>query len=712
MSKKPPKKHLWSVDVPAQAPGPLDYALSYARLGWAVLPVWSVTPEGKCRCGRSDSDPGHKVGKHPHSQLAPHGHLDATTDEQTLRDWWAADPEAGVGISLSSSGLLALDIDPRNGGDETLAKLEAEHGVLHSDCVAVTQGGGEHRLFRADPAHTYPGNLGPGLDLKHHGYVCVAPTLGPSGEYRWAEGGSPLSAGRPAQPSALPEYIRTRGRTEGQYSLTERSGVPVATAQTFDDLRSALEHISADDYTLWVNVGMALRPYGENGYRIWTEWSGKSSKFDAGAQRRKWERDLSSPHSITYRSIFRIALDSGWSGTSPPNTTTPHSPPTTVHPLSLVNNVGSGAAGCDPVEFLFDDFMSTGINVVSGAPGVGKTTLVIPLALAVAHLCPPDFPLRPEVRRNVIIVTESAAQVRQVVYSVYRWGYTGHRAEEFDLRVRVIPAQRLDAKIVAGIAEEYRAWTVDNPTASGGVYAALPLVVLDTANAVFDLENENDNAEVGRAMAYVKQSFSAFPVVIVAHTAKALGLGEADYLTPRGASAWMGDAHGVYSVFKDGDAADSPRVMKAGKVRFTPRWGELTFELVKNKETHPNVLEQPRDVWFAHAVARPLETGAREALREERKHSREEQDFEDLLQAALDLVRANPGRGQSALEQVPISQGGLRGGKEKKMRAFEHLKTDGRLREVALEKPNKRQTSTLEVDEAQVAARRGGGLSL
>jgi hypothetical protein len=123
------------------------------------------------------------------------------------------------------------------------------------------------------------------------------------------------------------------------------------------------------------------------------------------------------------------------------------------------------------------------------------------------------------VRRNVIIITESVVQVQRVIYSLYSWGYTGMSVSDFDERVRVVSAQRLDPKIVSQVAEEYKTWTVDNEKADGTWYTALPLVVFDTANAVFDLENENDNAEVGRAMAYIKQSFAAFPIIIVSHTA-------------------------------------------------------------------------------------------------------------------------------------------------------------------------------------------------
>ena len=706
MSSKTPK-HVWAVN---RQPTPLDFALAYARIGWAVLPVWSVDEHGQCRCGRPNGEKGHKPGKHPQSNLVPHGHQDATTDEDVIRDWWATDPQAGVGVSLADSGLLALDIDPRHGGWESLEAIEAEQGVLHSDCTAITQGGGEHRIFLADSEMSYPGSLGAGLDLKHHGYICVAPTLGPEGEYRWAAGRSPLSQSNPARPSPLPSLIAGKARPAVNYSLTERGGVPVATAQTFDDLRSALKHVDADDYTTWVNVGMVLKPYGENGYKIWTEWSARSDKFDAAAQRRKWERDISTPHSITYRSIFRMAIDNGWAGNEAQASATPgaaageaDSAPTS-HPLSLEHSYRSGASDVTVFEYVYDDFMSTGVNVVAGAPGVGKTTLIVPMALATAHLCPHDYALKPAVRRNVIIITESVVQVQRVIYSLYSWGYTGMSTADFDERVRVIGAQRLDPKVVAQVAEEYRTWTVDNEKADGSAYAALPLVVFDTANAVFDLENENDNAEVGRAMAYIKQAFIAFPIIIVSHTAKALGSGESDYLSPRGASAWTGDAQGVYTVFKDGDAQDAPRVLKATKVRFPVAFSELTFDLVSNKEVHKDVLGYDKELWFSHSVARPLKPGERMQLKEDIKEQKEQEQWSRICNDLLELVRRDPGKSRSYYERLPVAQGGVKCSQERKERAVESLLNDGSLERVELEVPKGRANHYLRVNEEVVNA--------
>lgn len=698
-TRKP--KHVWAVD---SAPTTLDYALAYASLGWAVLPVWSVDDHGQCRCGRPNSEKGHKAGKHPQSNLVPHGHNDATTDPEIIKEWFSTDPQAGIGISLADSGLLALDIDPQNGGLESLAALEAEHGVLYSDCTATTQGGGEHRLFRADPDAAFPSTLGAGLDLKHHGYICVAPTLGPSSAYQWEAGRSPISRSNPAEPSPLPTLIASKARQSVNYSLTEKGGAPVATAQTFDDLRSALKHVDADDYGTWVNVGLALKPYGENGYRVWTEWSARSEKFDAAAQRRKWERDFGTPHSITYRSIFRMAIEAGWTGNNPERKTDKED----LHPLSLRRSQDSGASSVTVFEYIYDDFMSTGVNVVAGAPGVGKTTLIVPMALATAHLCPVDYRLKPAVRRNVIIITESVVQVQRTIYSLHSWGCTGMSAAEFDARVRVIAAQRLDPKIVSQVAEEYATWTVDNVRADGTIFKALPLVVFDTANAVFDLENENDNAEVGRAMAYVKQEFAGFPIIIVAHAAKINGMMETDYLSPRGASAWTGDAQGVYTVFKDGDTEDSPRVLKAIKVRFPTAFPELTFDLVSNKELHKDVLGYDKEIWFSHSIARPLKSGERTQLREDRKEQREQEAFNTLCNDLVELIRRDPGRSRTYYEQLSVVQGGVKGSRDRKEKAVNSLLNEGSLVRVELAKPIGRANHYLKVDEEVWSANEKG----
>lgn len=156
----------------------LAFAKTYAERGLFVFPV--------------------KIDKAP---CTPNGFYDATTDGVQLVEWFERDPEAGVAIRTGpESGVFVIDIDPRHGGDDSLAALEAEHGPVASSAVVLTGGndGGRHYYF-AWPAgvdeikSSSARRLGPGIDVSATGHYVVAPaSLHRSGRrYRWASGEIP-----------------------------------------------------------------------------------------------------------------------------------------------------------------------------------------------------------------------------------------------------------------------------------------------------------------------------------------------------------------------------------------------------------------------------------------------------------------------------------------------------------------------------------------
>ena len=165
-------------------------ATIYARrLRWAVFPCYEIAG-GVCACG-SDCD---SPGKHPRT---PHGCLDATTDETVINGWWSQWPDAHVGVATGEvSGFDVLDIDPRHGGDESLAELEAEQGEMPATIEQLTGGGGRHLLFkhRKGVRNAAGGGLGTGLDVRGDGgYIIVAPSMHASGrEYCWEVDHHPL----------------------------------------------------------------------------------------------------------------------------------------------------------------------------------------------------------------------------------------------------------------------------------------------------------------------------------------------------------------------------------------------------------------------------------------------------------------------------------------------------------------------------------------
>jgi putative DNA primase/helicase len=191
----------------------MEAALRYAALGWSVFPVHTPTsgdPAKPCSCrgvqcsriGKhlchkndckdNDKHPCHQsvcgnAGKHPRTK---NGVLDASTEESKIRQWWGTWEDANIGVATGlGAGFFVLDIDPRKGGDRTLAYLETTHGKLPETRTAATGGGGVHYLFKYPdfPVKNSTGKLGPGLDIKGEGgAIVVAPSLHPSGKlYCW-----------------------------------------------------------------------------------------------------------------------------------------------------------------------------------------------------------------------------------------------------------------------------------------------------------------------------------------------------------------------------------------------------------------------------------------------------------------------------------------------------------------------------------------------
>ncbi len=106
--------------------------------------------------------------KEPDGTVVPHGFKSASTDPKIVRQWFR-NAHRNVGIA-PPVGVLVLDVDPRNGGDESLAKLVAEHGALPATWTVETGGGGTHYYFTCPADLTITNKTAAsGLDVEGHG---------------------------------------------------------------------------------------------------------------------------------------------------------------------------------------------------------------------------------------------------------------------------------------------------------------------------------------------------------------------------------------------------------------------------------------------------------------------------------------------------------------------------------------------------------------
>lgn len=170
-------------------------------------------------------------------------------DAEVLRRWWRRWPEANVGVVTGAvSGLVVLDVDPRNGGDGSLAALEFVHGALLPTVEVLTGGGGRHLYYR-HPGTTVAGRpVAPGLDVKGDGGLVVCPpSLHASGlRYRWAPNRAPGEI--PLAP--LPWWIGA--------AVRDRDGATRTPGRRPAPVRSAEER--AEFARLWRLLGVAIGP--------------------------------------------------------------------------------------------------------------------------------------------------------------------------------------------------------------------------------------------------------------------------------------------------------------------------------------------------------------------------------------------------------------------------------------------------------------------
>jgi hypothetical protein len=134
-------------------------ALRYVADG---LPVFPLRPRAK-------------------TPLVKGGFHAATRDPEQVWDWWSREPSANIGIPTGAvSGIDALDVDP--GGEDSLAKLETQHGPL-PDTRKVRTGRGKQLYFRHPGGliRCNAGALGNGLDFRADGgYVVASPSVHPN----------------------------------------------------------------------------------------------------------------------------------------------------------------------------------------------------------------------------------------------------------------------------------------------------------------------------------------------------------------------------------------------------------------------------------------------------------------------------------------------------------------------------------------------------
>lgn len=286
----------------------IRHRIELAKIGIPTFLTYGIDDSGECECG----DEGCKrPGKHPRGGGSDRG---ATLNPIKIRRETKTG-NANVALHCGLADLVVLDIDPRNGGWETIADLERQFGSLESAVVAETGGGGEHRYFRATEGVVYPSSLGPGIDvLSGAKYPIIPPSRHYSGtDYRWRDDCDPISFGFLLAP--LRDAVLNRFR-----DVEDEVAIPIEPIEETDEevarLRSALEFISADcPRDEWRDHLFAINATGwQIAEEIAREWSMTAPhRWSDSAFAQLWNSaDPSRPGGRTIGSIYHFAKRNGW----------------------------------------------------------------------------------------------------------------------------------------------------------------------------------------------------------------------------------------------------------------------------------------------------------------------------------------------------------------------------------------------------------------
>lgn len=463
-------------------------------------------------------------------------------------------PDAGIGIALGKlSGIVALDWDYDGGVRHLLEPL-----FPPSPCKKVgSKGYTAFYRYNGEIARRWTVGGERVLDFLSDGTQTVLPPSihpGTGQPYYWDTPEGLDSIDLDELPQIPAGTFERADRILEPYKATTSSGGSgdpgkETTAFTLDEeqiseLLEALAYIPADDYDVWVKIGMSLKTIGERGFVIWDNWSQRSSKYDRQASeglRSKWDGFKVYEAGVSYKTIFKLAISNGWAnepGEMPAAIVAPgplgnmaraaleHAirigtlPPTEgVEPLAPPEKIrtGLGVLWDDDPEFdrlVPTDWLIEGIQISDslamtyGPAGGGKTFHVLDKALHVAAGL--EFHGRPVKRGKVVYICgEGRVGIAKRVRAWKKKHDLEGQGIGFAITTAAVPF--LESNALDELAEVLRNFD-ENPI----------LIVIDTLNRNFGDGDENATKDMSAFVAALDsiRILTGACIEVVHHTGK------------------------------------------------------------------------------------------------------------------------------------------------------------------------------------------------
>lgn len=494
---------------------PTDHALALAAQGFYVFPLL----------------PGSKKPAVPAWQRV------ATRDPERIRALFRDGQNIGIATGRfgDNEALLVADVDNKAGkrGDESILTLELEGHEFPETLESRTPTGGRHLFYRV-PTAVRQGveNIGPGIDTRSAGGYVVAPgsrldnaATGDHpelGGYTFAEPARPLAEA----PAWLVEKCGVRRERDPEADkplpgVSVERAIERAIRYLREDAPEAIEGAGGDATTYRVaarvkDFGVPQAAATELLLAHWFGGCGWTPEELAGKVANAYRYGVERQGADAPEAIFAAVPVAA--------------PGARYHLVSVADVIGR-----PPPAWLVRGILpERGMAVVYGAPGSGKTFLVLDLACAIARGVAWGG-RRVHAGRAVYVGLEGHVGTRVAAY------VKGHGIEAADLAgMTIIERQMVDVRN----ADHAKALARD-------ILAALPeapaLVVVDTLNRSMPGGDENKSEDMGRAILaanYLSMELGCL-VLFVHHSGKAESAGA------RGHSSLLGAADAELAVVRD-----------------------------------------------------------------------------------------------------------------------------------------------------------------
>ncbi|MBL4665646.1 MAG: bifunctional DNA primase/polymerase [Nitrospinaceae bacterium] len=522
-----------------------EAALDYAEQGWPIFPC------------RADKTP-----------YVKHGVLEATTNLDTIEEWWDEWPRANIALDVAGAGMMVIDLDPGHDIEELKKNVG---GLPDTNLEASTPRGGRHLFYSIGEKEIISpsaSKLAPHVDVRSfNSYVLLFPSKTADGSYKWTGEGKPHF--RTDEMVRLCNTGRDKHKDRDEWIIEP---------DLQDNVALAIE---------WLKTSAKIAIEGQGGDNMAYATAAHMKSFGISKELAfdliwdHWNPRCVPPWGADEAEHLETKIENGYQyNTSPPGNVTPgyKAAKSAAMFKPVVKKVGEeghewtagrfravdrqGMKGIAPPSWLIKDFIpSEGHVLMVGAPGTFKTFLAIDIAMSIATGCGFDKTTRwPDVMESGPVLFAAGEGRSNFTSRIRAWEKTHFFGQEVNNFRLMDP--------VPNITEDLDAFIECALQASPKGYA---LTVIDTVGRAMQGANENaqEHASAFTAMVQAIQYSLGGAVLCLHHTKKD------DKTSYRGSGVFEGDADTLINVERPGKEELVSLTM--GKQKDAPEWEKPRF---------------------------------------------------------------------------------------------------------------------------------------